>query len=231
MINDVDVEKFNATVLEVDIQNSNIKSQDVNIIKGLFPLFFKDEVGLNTINITLLINSLDKKQYYIDKSNLLKLMIEPFEIYLEDRDLRFLCILTNHSDKASLKQIRGRIVLTMFGYNLGDLISESINRTFSKTINVPGNYKVPAIIEITPSIGLIDLTISGLSNDPIIIKNLKQGKKIIIDGIEGTVTEEGINKFKDTDFWEFPFLLPGSNKITIDKNSCDITIKFKPRFI
>ncbi|MGU8157588.1 phage distal tail protein, partial [Clostridium perfringens] len=106
------------------------------------------------------------------------------------------------------------------------------NRVNTKTINVLGTYKTEAIVEITPSIDLIDLTINGLANDPIIIRNLKQGKKIIIDGKEGTILEEGVNKFKDTeDFWEFPFLMPGNNEIILSKNSCDVTIRYEPRYL
>ncbi len=59
----------------------------------------------------------------------------------------------------------------------GSEIIESLNRITTKTINVLGTYKTKAIVEITPSADLIDITINGLANDSIIIKNLKQGKK------------------------------------------------------
>lgn len=231
MINNIDIKKFNARILEVDIQNSNFTSKDFNMPKGLFPLFFDDEVGLNTINITLLVNSSNKKQYYIDKSNLLKNLIKPFEIYLKDRDLSFICELKNHLNSVGLKQIRGRLKLSMYGYNIGNTCNEYLNRISNKTINVSGNFKVPAIVEITPSVDIIDLQIDGLSNDSILIRNLKQNKKIILDGKEGTITQEGINKFADTDLWEFPFLLPGANTIKLSKNNCDIKIKYRPRYI
>ncbi|MGU9331997.1 phage distal tail protein [Clostridium perfringens] len=70
---------------------------------------------------------------------------------------------------------------------------------YIKNINVQGNIKTPCIIDILPSIDLVDLTINGLSDDPIVIKNLKQGKKVILNGEEGTITQEGKNKFSDTD--------------------------------
>ncbi|MFR4584880.1 phage distal tail protein, partial [Clostridium cadaveris] len=73
--------------------------------------------------------------------------------------------------------------------------------------------------------------ITGLEDGPITIKNLTAGKKVIINGEDGTVLENGINKFGDTELWEWPRLLPGSNTITVSKNSCDITIKYKPRYI
>ncbi|MEA5268949.1 phage distal tail protein [Clostridium perfringens] len=232
LINNIDIKNFNSQILEVDIQNSKIISKEnINTINRLFPTFFKNEVGLNTIIVTLLVNSLDKKRYYIDKSNLLKQMLKPFYLYFKDRDLKFYCVLLDQMNKASLKQIRGKLQLQIIGYNVGNVETLYLNRVDKKTFNVGGNYNIPAIIEIVPSVDIIDLTINGLANDPIIIKNLHANKKIIIDGKEETVTEEGINKFKDTDFWEFPFLMPGTNTITLSKNSCNVTIKYEPRYI
>lgn len=232
LINNIDIKNFDSQILEVDIQNSKIISKEnINTINRLFPTFLKNEVGLNAITVTLLVNSLDKKRYFIDKSNLLKQMLKPFYLYFKDRDLKFYCVLLDQINKASLKQIRGKLQLQIIGYNVESLEILNLNRIDKKTFNVNGNYTVPAVLEITPSADLIDITINGLANDPIIIKNLKQGKKIIIDSKEGTVLEEGKNKFSDTDFWEFPFLNPGPNTITLSKNSCDVTIRYEPRYL
>ncbi|MFR3072131.1 MAG: phage distal tail protein [Paeniclostridium sp.] len=232
LINNIDINKFNARVLEVNIQNSSINNlKDFEGKNALLPLLFDSKVELNLITVTLLVNSLDKKQYYLDKSNLLSNMIKPFEIYFKDRKLKFKCILNSNSDVPSLRQVRGRLQLSFIGYNMEEEIVEAINRIKSKTIEVKGNTKIPCIVEITPIIDMIDLTITGLSEDPIIIKNLKGNKTINLNGIEGTVTQDGINKFDDTDMWEFPFLVPGTNTITVNKDTCNITIKYNPRFI
>ncbi|MBI6033756.1 phage distal tail protein [Clostridium perfringens] len=232
LINNIDIKNFNSQILEVDIQNSKIISKEnINTINRLFPTFFKNEVGLNAITVTLLVNSLDKKKYFIDKSNLLKEMLKPFYLYFKDRDLKFYCVLIDQMNKASLKQIRGKLQLQIIGYNVESVKTLNLNRISEKNFYVGGNYNIPAVIEITPSIDLIDLVINGLANDHIIIKNLHANKKIIINGKEGTVLEEGKNKFEDTDFWEFPFLVPGPNTITLSKNSCDVVIKYEPRYL
>ncbi|CEN80943.1 phage distal tail protein [Paraclostridium sordellii] len=233
LINNINIEKFNARVLEVNIQNSSINNlKDFEGKNTLLPLFFDSKVELNLITVTLLINSLDKRQYYLDKSNLLSNMVKPFEVYFKDRNLRFKCILNGNSDQPSLRQIRGRLQLSFIGYNIENEVTETItNGVSSKNINGQGNTKVPVILEITPTIDMVDLKITGLSEDPFIVKNLKGNKTIVINGIEGTVTQDGINKFDDTDMWEFPFLVPGDNLITLSKNTCNIKIKYNPRFI
>lgn len=232
LINNIDISKYNARVLDVNIQNSSISNlSNFDIKNKLLPLFLKSKVSLNNITVTLLINSLDKRQYYLDKSNLLSNMLESFDIYFKDRNLKFKCVLVNQADQPSLRQIRGRFQLTFIGYNLENEVIETINRVSYKTINALGNYTVPITIEITPIIDMIDFKITGVSEDPLIVKNLKGNKTIIIDGIKGTVTQDGINKFEDTDMWEFPFLVPGKNTITLSKDTCNITIKYNPRFI
>ncbi|MGL6187192.1 MAG: phage distal tail protein [Clostridium chrysemydis] len=231
-INNIDIGNFHGRVLNISIQNSQLSNkEESDIISEIETNSKNNRVGLNVIEVELLIDSRDKHLYYIDRSNLLNLMLTPFVIYFEDRNLKFKCKLMNHSNLAGTKQIRGRYKLTMYGINQCDEVIENLNRVNQKTINVKGNSTINCIIEIIPSIDLIDLVIGGLSDDPIIIKNLHSNKKIIINGETGTVLEEGVNKFNDTDFWEFPFLIPGTNRITFSKNSCNVTIKYKPRYI
>lgn len=232
LINQVNINKFNSQILKVDIQNSNLNDDDKSLLKSELGISESClSLGINVIEVELLINSEAKKQYYIDKSNLLKLMSKPFELYLIDRDLRFRCKLINHINKASLREIRGRFILTMYGVNQGDEKVEILKNIQSKVFNVPGNCNINCILEITPNIDMIDLTIEGLTEEAININNLRKDKKIIFNSDEGTVLEEGKNKFNDTDFWEFPFLVPGTNKVILSKSNCNVTIKYKSRYI
>lgn len=107
-------------------------------------------------------------------------------------------------------------------------------------ISVTGNLETPCIIELTPSGAITSYTIKGAARDPvtgeaedIVVKNLSAGKTVIIDGDACTVTEDGANKYADTEMWEFPTLLPGSNTLTFASSSvsCSVTIKYKPRYI
>lgn len=109
----------------------------------------------------------------------------------------------------------------------------------NKTAGAASSFKVinngtaitPCIIELMPLQKYAEVTITGLTKDAIKIKNLVENKKIIIDGEKNIVTEDGLNKFKDTDMWEFPYLEQGENTIRIDKNNINVTIKYRTRFI
>lgn len=113
----------------------------------------------------------------------------------------------------------------------GEKVSESLSNATSKTLQVQGDSDTPCVVEITPTVGLASLTITGLAEEIITIKNLSSGKKVILDGEKCLVTQEGNNKFQDCDFWQFPRLKPGNNTITINQSSCSITITYKPRYL
>lgn len=213
--NGIDIKKFNATVSKKLIQPSKIDKDEISksiTIKILFEGKTRDEIYEN-----------------ISKFN---------ELFLDEATIKFKNLSNYFKGKIRDSSIEDTELDEWLYLNIefeckafGSEIIESLNRITTKTINVLGTYKTKAIVEITPSIDLVDLKLDGLANDPIIIRNLHANKKIIIDGKEGTVLEEGKSKFEDTDFWEFPFLTPGTNTITLSENSCDVVIKYEPRYL
>lgn len=121
----------------------------------------------------------------------------------------------------------------------GQLKTESVGTVSSKIINNPGNQVTPCIIELMPDNSITTFTIKGVARDPvsnsdedIIIKNLVSGQKVIVDGLTGTITQNGENKFQDADFWEFPTLLPGNNSLSFQSSgaTCNVTIKYYPKY-
>ncbi len=63
LVNNINIEKFNARVLEVNIQNSSINNlKDFENANTLLPIFFDSKVSLNVITVTLLVNSLDNSR-------------------------------------------------------------------------------------------------------------------------------------------------------------------------
>lgn len=106
----------------------------------------------------------------------------------------------------------------------------NFNKSNNLTLFTGGNDTTPAILEITPSVNVSTVNITGLGEE-ITLNNLTTNNTIIIDGVKGLITENGENKFKDYDSWGFPRLEPGENNISVDDNTLDIVIKYKPRWI
>ena len=104
------------------------------------------------------------------------------------------------------------------------------------TLTNTGTLLTPAVVKITPVINLTDITLTGLTRNTITgeeknitVKNLTNGKAVIIDGETGLITENGVNKYSDVDLWDLPSLIPGANKITANKD-INITVQYKPRY-
>ena len=232
LINTIDISNFNAKQLTVDIQTSAFANSSEWIKGTLNPIFQENYIEFKTIKVELYFKGANRGEVLTNISNLMSKLTNAVILKLDGYSNNYKCILSGNGE--TTKTVSGKAykkTLTFIGYEFGDQITETMNRLITKTINVSGNTKTAAIVEITPAIAIASLTLTGLSDESIIIDNLEVGKKVIINGEEGTVTVDGTNKFTDTELWEFPRLKAGANTITVDKSSTDITIKYKPRFI
>ncbi|MBW8383952.1 MAG: hypothetical protein K0M69_15715 [Youngiibacter sp.] len=107
-------------------------------------------------------------------------------------------------------------------------VTTEINATLSATVHMPGNGDTPVRLEVTPSVDVPTVTIEGLGED-LTLTNLTAGKTVII--ADGTVTEEGVNKYADYDSWGFPMLVPGDNAITVSVNTLAVKLIYCPRWL
>lgn len=65
----------------------------------------------------------------------------------------------------------------------------------------------------------------------ITIFNLSNGSEVVIDGKNGIVTENGNNKFLETDLIDFPVLQPGKNLIDSTETDVNISVIYTPIYI
>mgnify|MGYP000872151960 CR=1 FL=1 len=151
-------------------------------------------------------------------------------IRFDNINMNYHCYIDNVDDPERITPYYWETSAEWIGYKYGDEVTEILNHVESKTIIVDGNLPTPAIVTITVPIDTIDMRLIGFGGD-IVVRNLKANTPIIINGEEGTITENWRNKFADTDMWEFPKLAPGKNTITTSKANSNINIKYKPRWI
>ena len=71
---------------------------------------------------------------------------------------------------------------------------------------------------------------SGVKVGDVTINTIHANNEFIIDGISGTVTENGVNKFQETDIISFPRVQHGDNVIQCNK-AVQLAIEFYPTFI
>lgn len=224
-INKIDISRFGAKVQNKMINHST-KRKTVKWNQTHKPSIEEEVEEGNPISIRLLFEADTRDMVHRNISNFLVHVTE-CDIKFENLSNNYHCYYDSHSIEETKIDEWLFLNIEFVGYEYSDELISNIDYLQTGVINNIGNKSTTAILEVIPRIDLIDLEISGLTETPITIKNLKANKKIILNGEEGTVTVDGINKFDDVDMWEFPFLVPGENKIKISKDSAKIAVKYK----
>lgn len=231
-IDKIDCTKFGARQIHTEVETAEVTNNSEWPTLFLSPLYLEGEPGFKTIRVEWLFEGETRAEVEENISHLAALCLEPRVLTLDKRDFLYRAIMTGTSQEAiNTLGTAVRYTIEYKGVAVKKQKKELLNRSLETTFKNKGNLKSPAIVEITPSITETVLTIEGLADSPITIRNLKAGKKIILNGETGRITEEGnSNKLPDVDFWEVPRVLPGENKIKLSKKTVDMTILYDPRF-
>lgn len=108
----------------------------------------------------------------------------------------------------------------------------------SYTLDADTEWYTPMIVTITPSANITRLVLGGFAHDKItranqdiVLNHVRTNVPIVINGERKTITEDGANKFSDSEFWSFPSLRPGSNVLTLSPSSAKVDISYIPRWL
>lgn len=233
LINNKDIAEFNTKLEKKQIGTALLEVKQEWVDKALRPLIFSKHNKYVPLQIMLVTFGNSRQDMEQNISNIIKAM-EQCTIKFKDIDYYFDVFLTSANieyigETDNEEYVSSVLIELMSMYKHKGELTHIANRVTSTSINYSGNIESLVTIEISPMAQIVDFRIDGLSEDPIIIKNVSG--KLIINGEDGTVLMNGINKFKDTNMWEFPKLKPGANSITFNRNSCDVKIKYKENWI
>lgn len=105
-------------------------------------------------------------------------------------------------------------------------LAEQSEKIVNGKINCLSTTKTACKIILTVPTAYSTLTICNVT-----INNISANSEIVIDSEKGLITADGRNKFNDTDFVEFPALMPGYNTIPCSVSDADITVIYTPIFV
>lgn len=229
LVNNIDISNFKATLLKKDIQTATVIIYDDWLRGASNPLYLGKQETYKQIKIQLIIEDTGDESCLNDISNLIK-QFEKCIIKFDDLNLYYDCMIVNKSHERIVSAFYTLDIELKSGYAYKAAVTETLNHVSSKTITIAGNLQAPAIITVTVPIDTISITLTGFG-DSITVKNLKANIPVSIDGEACTVMSNGLNKFIDTDMWEFPALQPGANTIGVSSTNCVINTSYKPRYI
>lgn len=229
IINDVNlVNVYGVTIISREIQNSNVINYVDWLESALLPNRIKNEkFTYSECKVVLLVEG-DSEISVLSKISNIVNLCKNGVVKFTDLDLHFNFQLLNSSNKKIYSDAYELTLNMQINYKYKSEMVKSYNEASFSVIN-SGNLTTPCRLELTPTVNSIDVTITGFSDSPIIIKNLVKGKTITFD--EGTVTQDGSNKFSDIIMWEFPRLIPGSNSITLSRDTIATKVIYKEMII
>ena len=228
IVNDIDIKTYGASVSTKLIQPSEIdikKSKVGNIYNQL-----SSKVGFKKITIKILFEAIDRDTVYKNISHFMADFIDEADIKFNNLEHYFHVYLTNSSIEDTEFDEWLYLNLELDGYEYGEEVVEVMDGVTEKTIFVKGNMETPCIVEIIPKADLSDITLRGFGDDPIVVRNLVKGNTVVIDGVKGKVTCNGINKFGDVEIWEFPYLKKGYNYFLINNVMYYLSVKYKIKY-
>lgn len=214
------------------------------------PFFINGSIGWKTIRITFLVYGSDRNEILQNCSTLLShMMSESVTLELDKFDHKFCGFMSKHdfteNPLARLKVTSNRLSKLTVDFSCyefaeqpnGSPFSEFASGMLETVVTNPGNIRTPCMVEITPKVGMEQLTITGINrnldtgeNLRVVIRSLTANSTVILDGESGKITENGANKAADVDIWSLPILLPGETRITLDSTWTDMTVKYRPEF-
>ena len=110
------------------------------------------------------------------------------------------------------------------------IISQADGSSF--TITNSGTAPAPCVLTIIPNYDFMEITITGLSNEPLKVNKIKMNEILVIDGENKTITINNNDAYDHFNGWEFPRLLPGENVVSISNaNNATISVEFNARYL
>lgn len=223
--------KYDCIITERNIQSAQVFTFNVWLERAPASTKLRDEQYKYTpVTVKLLVEGKSEDEILTKISNIIKDATSG-ELKFTDLSYSFNANIENHESNLIYDKAYTLTLEYKCDYKMKPEVTEIVSNSTSKNITNMGNLKAPVLMTITSPIDQISASIGGLTETPIVIKNLKANQVITINYDNGSVVAGGSNKFNDVDMWEFPTLKAGTSAVTVDRNNLTITLKYKPRFI
>ena len=190
------------------------------------PTLFENTIGFKPLQVILCAKDEGRNAIRMDISRILAALKGPVSIELDNMDHAFYGILRSFSAEETAIKRWHQLTLNLEGYECGRTVT--VSGSGSIEIENPGTLPSPAVLTITPTAGMSNLTIQGLG-DVFTIENLQSGETVVIDGETGLITQGGA--LKEVDFYTLPVVQPGNSTVIISRSQATVQVDFKPRYM
>lgn len=238
LINNVDIAAFGARLMTFNVSGTavtNNTSAAGNLLR--LPVLYGCTLAVRTITVALSfhpksVNGSSRgkgipQRLHASAKNITgfesEIIGKPVELFLPD-GFWYSCLYTGSTPSEPDATGITDVTYTFSGIRHLPLVSEEVPA--SGMIYCLSNTKTAFRIIITTAAALESLTVNGIT-----VNDLPANSELIIDSVNGLVTCNGVNKFKDTDLIDFPYLDPGSNIISCSSSVSGIKVEYTPIYM
>ena len=232
-IGDVDIRAFRAKQLTVDILPPQTSVSKEWLPRALRPTEGETETTFSSVEVKLLIRGRDRNDATNKISDINALLQSGTVLTLDGYERRFMAYATGNGEEKTLAPTKYLAEFSFDGYWFSDEVVVELPNIATAEFEAQGNRTPPCKVVIIPDENIDELTITGFA-EVMTLYNLPRGATIIIDGVAGTVTQDGANKFEEFEGWDFPYLnIKGDKKnaISFGTTKCDIKIAYNPMWL
>lgn len=215
---------FNADLAEVKHVPGEVTTEFQRTLgaSGLSVLDYSIAIG--GLELTFYVGGATSQECHLHTSNLVAASRKCI-LALEDEEFEYVAVLTNFAVDQTKVLWYNKVVLTWSVIKRLPIVT--VAGTNSIQFYNVGSLESGMRITITPVQAITSLTVNGTLS----CTNLAAGVPFVIDGIEGSVTAAGVNRFLDTNLIEFFTAVPGINTVSVDSSMCTLQVEYYPTLI
>lgn len=230
-VNGIDIRKYDAKQLTVDVQPPDINVNYEWITRALLPEEFDTDVAMGHLKLSIYFRGKDRNKIIRSVSAFMQNFTKSCDIELDGYKGTYKGFMT--SSDYEKKSVKNRYVVNLEfdGFFYDDQLNLTFDGKRTATVYNAGTRSAPCTVEVYAKSVLQNYVIKGLSDDPIIIERLEAGKTMVIDGIKGIVMVDGNNAFNNVNMWQFPRMDTGEVIIDFSADTARVNIKYNPMWI
>ena len=229
IINGIDISTFGGKVIDKSISpnrvNNSLNWDAIN------PQLLESKFDYKEVSITLLINADSEEDAVAKISKLSEMFRLGAEVKFNDISYYLKCFILSKPDVTRLNHRNQYQVIfdceSEFGY-ISSVKEVRGSNTTSLVVNNDGNYPTPVQVRLVPKSNSANLYINGLIKN-FTLTNVKAGDILVVDGVTGEVSCNGLANINNFWGWNLPMIQTGN--VTFKTNvACDITVTFNERY-
>lgn len=231
-INGIDIRKWNAKQLKVNVQPPDLVVNK-ELIKGtLIPIEFKTDIPMGKLELELYFKGTEQTDIIRAMSEFLEQAKSGCVLDLDNYKGKYKGYLTANEFSKTVSKNRKTLKAAFEGYFYDDPETHVTTGT-GMTFEVKGSRPTPCIVkvEVDAQHHVDGYVIAGFRGGDITISHVGAGGTLIIDGEKGLVTMDGDNAFERVEMWQFPALDPGTAAISLSSADATVTVIYKPMWV